>query len=125
MGRTWHARAAYHRGLVYLGGVAAPLYNDGATVETGGFLNRRVDVLFSAAYALGSLAGQGGRGQFTSYTGAVNLRIGLTHKTAAFVEGLFYDYAFDQNVLLPGFPSRFTREGVRTGLTLWIPARSR
>jgi hypothetical protein len=124
-GRTWHARAGYHRGLAYLASIAAPVYNDGATAETGGFLNSRVDVLFSAAYALGSLAGQSGAGRFTSATGDARLRVGLNHETAAFVEGLFYDYAFDRNLLLPGLPGHFTRKGVRAGLTLWLPVRSR
>jgi hypothetical protein len=125
MGRTWHARAAYHRGLAYLAGLAAPVYNDGANVETGGFLNSRLDLLLSTAYALGSMAGQNGAGQFTSYTGDARVRVGLNHDTAAFVEGFFYDYAFDRNLLLPQFPSHFTRKGVRAGLTLWLPVRSR
>jgi hypothetical protein len=125
MGRTWHARAAYHRSLAYLAALAAPVYDDGATVETGGFLNSRVDVLFSAACALGSMAGQSRPGQFTSYTGDARLRVGLNRDAAAFVEGLFYDYAFDRNLLLPGFPNHFTRKGVRAGLTLWLPVRSR
>jgi hypothetical protein len=127
MGRTWHARASYHRNLGYIAGLAAPVYDDGANVEMGGFLNRRVDVMFSAAYALGALAGQrqSGVGQFTSYTGDARMRVGLNHDTAAFVEGLFYDYAFDRNLLLPGLPGHLTRKGVRAGLTLWLPVRSR
>jgi hypothetical protein len=123
MGRTWYARAAYHRGTSYVVGIVAPVRNDGVGVETGGFLNHRVDVLISAGYALGSIAGPTSRGH--SYNANARLRIGLRREAAAFVEGLFYDYAFDRSVLLPELPSHFTRNGVRAGLTMWLPVRSR
>jgi hypothetical protein len=126
IGRSWSARAEYHRGLSYVAGLAGPVYTDSASVETTGFLNRRVDFLLSAAYATGQMPSQSAAvAPFTTYTGDARLRFAVSHQCAAYVEGLFYDYAFDPRlVIVPGMPDHFKRTGARTGITLWLSARS-
>jgi uncharacterized protein involved in copper resistance len=69
--------------------------------------------------------------QFTSYTGDARLRYALTRNWAPYVEYLFYYYnfnqsAFTQNAVTPaGLPPSLTRNGVRFGVTLWLPMRHR
>jgi len=126
IGRTWHARASYHRGLGYIDNVSAPVYMDAATVQAAGFLNRRVDVLVNAAYATGDVASGITAAEVQSYTGDARVRFGLTANFAAYVEGLYYQYAFDPSlVLAPGLAHHLKRSGVRGGVTLWLPVRSR
>jgi hypothetical protein len=121
LARTWSTRASYRRGLTYVEAFAGPVYTDTASVVATGFLNRRFDLLFSAAYVTGEMALQTtAAARFTTYTGDARLRMALSRNVAAYVEGLLYDYAFDPRlVILPGVPSQFTRTGVRVGLTLW------
>jgi hypothetical protein len=121
IGRTWSTRAAYRRALTYIEGLAGPAYADSANVTTGGFVNRRTDLSFSAAYVRGEMASTTiAAAPFTTYMGNTRVRIGLSRNLAAFVDGLFYEYAFDPRlIVLPGVPPQFSRAGVRVGLTLW------
>ena len=60
---------------------------------------------------------------FDSYVGSVRLRYGLTRIAAPFVEYLYYFYDFRGGAqqLPADVPSRLERNGIRAGLTLWIP----
>lgn len=126
IGRSWAARVAYHRGLAYIEGLA-PMYTDTASVETTGFVSRRVDLLFGASYATGQMAAQTATAaQFTTARADARVRVALSRQWAAFVEALFYDYNFDPRlVIVPGMPHHFTRTGVRTGITMWLRVRSK
>jgi hypothetical protein len=127
IGRTWQARASYDRGVAYIQGLAGPVYNDSVNLQTGGYLNPRVDVTFSAAYALGKQAAQsGGGGNFDTYSGNARIRYALTRQWALFVDALLYNYSFDRNlIVVPGLPRQFSRDSVEAGLTLWFPMRTR
>jgi len=126
IGHTWSARATYRRGLSYIETLAEAAPVGRASVETSGFVNRRVDLSFSAAYATGELASSiGPPAPFTTYTASSRLRVALSRVLAGYVEGLFYDYAFDPSlIIVPGMPSRLNRTGVRAGITLWVPVRT-
>jgi hypothetical protein len=120
IGRTWSTRAAFRRALTYVEGLAGPVYADTASVTTAGFVSRRTDLLFSAAYVTGEMASATTPAPFSTYMGNARLRIGLSHNLAAFVDGIFYDYTFDPRlIILPGIPPSYTRAGVRVGVTLW------
>ena len=52
--------------------------------------------------------------------------MGLTPTLATYAEYVYYFYDFGDNVrLAPGVPSGLERNGVRVGLTLWVPALRR
>jgi len=126
MSRTWRARASYRRGIAYIEGLSGPVFNDGASVETGGFLNHRMDLTFSASAALGKMAAQKQAATFTTYTGNARLRVGLTSQWAVYLEGVVYEYTFDRALLLaPGLPTHLNRNSIRAGFTLRVPVRSR
>jgi hypothetical protein len=85
-----------------------------------------VDVRFSAAYSAGEPTLNGADAPFNSYTGDARLRMAVSRTLAAFVEYVFYDYQLNQSFLRPpGVPPALTRNGVRVGLTMWIPVRNR
>ena len=125
IGRTWHTRTAYHRGLGYIETVSEPVYLDSASIQASGFVSRRIDLLFYAGYATGDVASRGQPSQLRSYNGDTRLRFGLTREVAAYVEALYYQYRFAPDlVLAPGVPHELKRSGFRAGLTLWLPMRS-
>jgi hypothetical protein len=126
MGRSWTLRGSYHRGLGYIQGLQAPVFTGAYSVAANGFLNRRTDISFSAAYTTGEAALTGTPSQFTTYTGDARLRYAVTRMWATYVEYLFYYYDFNQHLALPaGLPPGLTRNGLRTGVMLWIPMRHR
>jgi hypothetical protein len=126
MARTWSVQGSYHRGLGYIEGFPGPIYSGAYTASTTGFLNRRTDLSLSAAYSDGDSALNGTPMQFTTYTGNVRARYALNRLWATYAEYLFYYYNFNRNfVVLPGIPPGMTRNGVRVGVTLWIPVRQR
>jgi hypothetical protein len=127
IGRTWTAQASYRRGMgYYVEGFAKPVFSEAYAASTSGFLNRRTDVSLTAAYSTGESALTGAPDQFATYTGDARVRFGLGKIWATYVEYLFYYYKFNSGIQLPaGVPPYLTRNGVRTGLTLWVPVRHR
>jgi hypothetical protein len=120
-GRTWTARAAYTRGAQFVEQVSAPVVSDGVTLSTEGFINRRTDLTASVAYSAGSFVDRPDSA-FETYTASARVRTGLTRKVAVFAEYLYYFYDFQRGALLfDALPLRVGRNGVRVGLTLWVP----
>ena len=123
IGRTWHIGASYNRGLSYIPGLPAPTYSDGGSAQMGGFLGRRWDLTLSAAATSGIMTSQSSESRFTTYSSDVRLRYAISRLVAASVEGLIYDYSFDPSLILPaGVPHHLNRSGVRTTLSVWLPA---
>ena len=125
-GRSWRARANYRRGLEYVVDLPEPVFADSVSGGVTGLLSRRVDLSLSAGYSSGeSLLNTGGL-LFDTYTGDVRLRYAFTRGLAVYAEYLYYFYDFREGaVLLAGMPSGLERNGVRVGLTLWVPALRR
>ena len=103
-----------------------PVFADGTTVSLAGMLSRRVDILVSAGYSSGeSLVNRDGL-LFDTYTGNLRLRYAMTRSLATTVEYLYYYYEFLGTMrLAEGIPQGVERNGVRAGLTLWMPALRR
>ena len=120
-GRTWSVRAAYTRGLQYVGQLSEPVLADGANLGFGGLLTRHTDVQMSAAYSDGDSAIAVGTTRFRASTSDVRLRYALTRSVAAFVEGYLYIYSFQGGTPVLGLPPQFHGDGVRAGVTVWAP----
>jgi hypothetical protein len=124
MGRTWNARANYHRGLGFIEGLPRPAYSSAYAGSVDGFLSRRLDLSLSAGYSTGESALIGLPAPFSSYTGSSRLRIALGREWATYVQYVYYYYNFSEGLLLPaGVSHGLSRGGVRVGLTLWLPLR--
>ena len=120
-GRSWQARAAYRRGLEFVAQLNEPVFVGGFSASVGGLLSRRVDLLASASYSSGESALHRSS-TFDTYTGSVRSRAAITQSVAVYLEYLYYFYDFGGNSLIaPGLSPRLERNGVRAGLTLWVP----
>jgi hypothetical protein len=126
LGRTWTARANYHRGMGFIEGIPEPAYSAAYTANVDGFLNRRSELSLSAGYSTGEAALIGALNPFSSYTGSSRLQFALGREWASYVQYVYYNYNFNEGFLLPpGVPRVLSRGGVRVGLALWLPMRHR
>jgi hypothetical protein len=123
IGRTWNVSANYRRGAgYYVEGVQSRIFTEAYGAGANGLLSRRTDLSVSAAYSTGQPELTTQPAAFSTYTGNVRFRFALGRTWATYGEYVFYYYKFDQGFQLPaGIPPQFTRNGVRAGLTLWLP----
>jgi hypothetical protein len=122
IGRTWAARATYHRGFGMVAGFNSLVFSDGFGAALEGLLTRRLDFAAMGAFSTGEFTQTGAPNNYDTYQGSVRLRAALQQSTAVFVEYVAYRYQFDSRLGLPlGVPGSLVRQGVRTGLSLWLP----
>jgi len=121
IGRTWHATAAYHRGVGFVEGFLQPFYTDSLNLNVGGLFGSRVEATATGGYSKGDM------GLFTttrteSYSTTARLRVALSREVALSAQYLLYRYRFDQaNVLPEQLPPFLERQGFRIGLDVWLP----
>lgn len=128
IGRTWTARAAYHRGVQFIPGFSDPLFADTFQSSIGGLITRRLSALAGGGYSAGQL-GTNPADDYGTWTGSADLQFALNRVLALSAEYSYYNYQFADTVdLLAGVPGRLDRHGFRLGLKGWLPlapARSR
>ena len=112
--------------MEYLADLPVPVFADGFGAGVDGLISRRVDVSASAGYSNGESALGRDSLQFDTYTGNLRVRYALSRTFAMYGEYLYYYYDFRGSAqLLVGIPPGLERNGVRAGLTLWVPALRR
>lgn len=126
LNQTWTATANIRRGLEYASDLPTPVVANGVSASVTGLLTRRVDLSFLAAYASGESILNRDSLFFDTYTGDMRVRVAVSRTLAVFGEYLYYYYDFQNAGLLLGhIPPGLERNGVRAGLTLWMPALRR
>jgi hypothetical protein len=122
-GRSWAASANYRRGVDFVPGFLQPVVSDGLSVGVSGAVTTRWELFTSFGYTKGDSALIEQTFPFRTYTGQVTNRFGLTKLIAATLEYIYYYYRFDDGTPLPvGVPQGLERNGIRAGLTVWVPA---
>jgi hypothetical protein len=122
IGRTWAARATYHRGVGMVAGLNSAVFSDGFGAALEGLLTPRLDFSAMGSFSTGEFTQTGTANNYDTYQASVRLRAALQQSTAVFVEYVAYRYQFDSRFGLPlGVPGSLVRQGVRTGLSLWLP----
>jgi hypothetical protein len=122
IGRTWAARATYHRGVGMVAGLNSAVFSDGFGAALEGLLTRRLDFAAMTSFSTGEFTQTVAANNYNTYQASVRLRAALQQSTAVFVEYVAYRYEFDSRLGLPlGVPGSLVRQGVRTGLSLWLP----
>ena len=107
-------------------GLRGPVYTNGFMATVDGLLGRRWDVLASAGFSDGESALARNASTFDTYTASVRARYALSSLWALYGEYLYYYYDFRGSAQLPvGVPPVLERNGLRIGLTLWAPVKSR
>jgi hypothetical protein len=123
---SWQARGTFRRGLEYVAQLSEPVFVDGLSGELGGFITPRIDVAGSARYSSGASAFNRSALTFDTYGADLRIRYGLTRSLAVYGQYLYYYYDFQRNTQLPtGIPLGLERNGIRVGLTLWVPVLRR
>jgi hypothetical protein len=129
LGATWQVTGNFRRGLDYVVDLPTPVYNTAANVGAQGLLTSRFDVSASAGYSRGAGASalNANSLQYDTYSGIVRGRYAINQMVATYVEYLYYYYDFRgaTELLQAGIPPGLERNGIRVGLTLWVPALRR
>jgi len=122
-GRSWQARMVYRRGLDYVAELSQPVFSDSVSAAVDGFLTDRWTVTVSGGYSSGESAVLSNSSTFDTYTGTVKIRYAVSRMWAANVDYVYYYYDFRGGLRLPpGVPPTLERNGLRAGLTMWMPA---
>lgn len=121
--RSWAARLQVVRGVNYLEGFAAPAVTNSISAGVGGLITRRVQVGAGASYSTGNIGttkvDNNGYGSWNAFASA---DYAMSRHLAIYGRYFYYDYGFQQGVLLPpGLSNNFTRNGARFGVKAWVP----
>ena len=125
--RSWALNADYSRGLSVLDGIATEAYlADMVLLRAGGHINSRTDLTFATGYSNGRTGDSLTRGNYATYTGTAQLRVGIARWAAAVVNYNYFNYDLDdlaipEGVTLAVIPASFDRHAVRFGFSLWLP----
>jgi hypothetical protein len=121
--RSWSIWADYRRGLTVLDGIALQsFFTDAALVRIGGLVGRRFDVAAIIGYSNGRAGDQEGGGRYESYAFTGQLSYAFSRCCSTVVNYYYYDYRLTGVLGLPiEFPSRFDRNAVRAGISMWLP----
>jgi hypothetical protein len=124
MGRTWRAALVYQRSVGFSDLVLEPVTSNAVSATLSGLIGRRNELSFSATASKGEVGFDRQNNNYENYVAQALWRRALTRYIAAQVSYLYYDHDFQQSVLLPvTFPHDLRRNGVRFGLTAWLPLR--
>ncbi len=122
MGRSWIASLEYQRGLRFIDGFSEPHFVDLFRGSLDGYLNRRLQFNAIAGYSVGSLEFSSTGRAYENVVAGARLQEALNRHFALFTEYFYYRHTFQQGVEIPtGFPPVLDRQGVRIGITGWIP----
>ena len=121
IGRTWVAALNYDRATRYLEGLGPPIISDAVTTTVTGFVSRRVNVSVTGAYITGVLGYSGSGRGYDNYYSISTVQVALNRLTALTAEYLHYHYQFEQDPEIADLPTRFDRNGVRVGVSFWLP----
>lgn len=123
VGRSWHARLDYERGLQFVEGFPDPFFSDSVAAEAAGFAGARTRITFNAAYTNGQLGlAQIAGHDYDMYTASAGVQFGLTRWAALSASYFYYHYLFGPAMPLPpGVGRGLDRSSVRIGVNLWAP----
>jgi hypothetical protein len=121
MGRTWKAQLAYRRGIDVHEGFSQPFLSNAANAGLTGLISRRLSFGSGADYVTGDVGIKTGAHYSSTSANAV-LEYALSSRLALFGRYVYYKYQFDRQAALdPRLPGALDRQGVRFGLSAFIP----
>jgi hypothetical protein len=122
LGRTWRAMGEYHRGVQFVAGFADALYADTVQFRLDGLVNRRVNVNMVAGYSSGQVGLSTDSGAYSTVTASASMNYALSRWVSFDAQYFYYRYGFADTVVLPyGFAPNMNRNGIRVGLSGWLP----
>lgn len=120
LGRSWLERTYYRREINYDTGFGQPSLYDVVGTQVIGLLSHRVDVMGGVSYQTARIGLQ--NNNYHSWYATGQVRTAITRNLAAYAYYYYNlsDLAADL-ILPPGVPRHVDRQGVRVGLTAWLP----
>lgn len=125
--RSWFLSGDFRRGLAVLDGITTEAFiTDAVVVHAGGHINSRTDLTFATGYANGRTGDAVTSGNYGTYTGTAQVRIGVARWAAVVANYNYFNYQLDALTFPPGavlttIPASFDRHAVRFGVSLWLP----
>lgn len=124
IGRSWLLLGSFDRGSQFNQGYGGPVFADALYMSATGFFNARTDITASWAHTEGesvlTIAGP----PFTTTAAGARLRFALSRNWALTAEYFRYSYDFTNAPGFPtliGVPERFRRNGLRGGVSIFLP----
>ena len=125
IGRSWTLSGGYRRGTYFAETLPEPVYGDSAQISLAGLITRRLQFQANAGTSLGK-AGSSSRRNYDIYRGSVSLSTALTRFMNVGVDYAYFDYSFDDAILLdPGVPRDVSRQSIRAHISMWAPLLNR
>jgi len=116
------AAVAFNRGLGFVQGLYQPYFSNAVSASLSGLFTRRLHGSIDGSYNDGQIGVVGQGNGLNAYAGSERLRFALNRITAVYGEYTAYRYRFASAAdVVPGLPTHLNRQGVRAGLTLWLP----
>jgi hypothetical protein len=128
IGRSWLALASFNRGSQFNQGYGGPVFADAVFASVSGFVTARTDITASVARTEGqsvlAIAGQ----QFVIRTAGAQVRHALSRNWALTAQYFYFSFDFTDAPGLPtviGVPTRFARNSLRAGVSVFLPISRR
>jgi hypothetical protein len=117
---TWQGNINYVRSVGYLDGFAEPVEGDRVVASLGGLLAPALDVSMSAGYSSGAIGLR--ERNFNTTIANARIRYALHSKVALFAQYFYFQYSYADGVAnnILAAPE-LKRQGIRAGLTLFLP----
>ena len=101
--------------------LSTPVFADSFSADLNGLLTPRMDLSAGVGYSTGQSTSVVNASTFDTYTASVRVRHALTRAWAVYAQYLYYFYDFGRAQVPIGVPSSMERNGVRVGITVWVP----
>lgn len=120
LGQSWNLGAYYNRNVTYDPGFTQPGLYDTAGVSLSGLVSRHLDVSANAQYQVGRIGLQ--TSNYRSWNASAQIRSAITRNIAAYADYYYFLSDIGATVAIPtGAPHYIDRNGVRAGITAWLP----
>jgi hypothetical protein len=120
-GRSGSASLMYDRDTEFNAGFREPLLRDAVSGGVSNQFNRRTTWSAQAAYLRGNIGFESGAAHYTSYTAGGSLNVALTRRIGMFTDYSVYHYDVPAGSTVFSSLSKFSRQTVSAGMSLWAP----
>jgi hypothetical protein len=120
-GRSGSASLNYQRSTEFNAGFRDPLLTDVVSAGVNNQLGRRTAWSGQIGYMRGAIGFGSEAGHFDSYNAGGGLQFALTQRIGVFTDYSFYRYQVPAGSTVFNSLSRFSRQSVTAGLSVWMP----
>jgi hypothetical protein len=119
----WAIESNYERTTQSIPGFSRPetYITDSVTTSFGGVIGRRMDLVFSGAFAVGEVGVDASSSDYVTSSASAQFRVTIVRNLAGVIGYSYYRYKFTDTLLPVGLPPEFDRNALRVGLTFSLP----